>query len=172
MIEDILFLFFPRTLVRTRFGVSRHFSLPGLRALIPGRDEDVYVLGPLEGFEGEEDDFYFGCLVFGRMGRCVSRWFCFFLYVGWHWLTFARCVYSASRGWPDCSRLSRIKVKGEDASLWLSSLEIKRMLCVRRCWIVDGAMFGRVLFERWTLCVFPSRAEQARLMVKTPFLCQ
>ena len=61
-----------------------------------------------------------------------------------HWHTFARCVYSASRGWPDCSRLSRIRVKGEDASLWLRSLEIKRMLCVRRCWIVDGAMVDGV----------------------------
>jgi hypothetical protein len=53
-------------------------------------------------------------------------------------------VYSASRGWPDCSRLSRIRVKGEDASLWLRSLDIKRMLCVRRCWIVDGAMVDGV----------------------------
>ena len=40
-----------------------HFSLPGLQALAPGWDEDVDVLGALEGLEGEEDDFYFGCLV-------------------------------------------------------------------------------------------------------------
>jgi hypothetical protein len=54
---------FSRTLIRNRFGVGCHFSLPGLQALIPGWDEDVDVLGALEGFEGEEDDFYFGGLV-------------------------------------------------------------------------------------------------------------
>jgi hypothetical protein len=43
--------------------VSCHFSLPGLQALVPGWDEDVDVLGALEGLEGEEDDFYFGGLV-------------------------------------------------------------------------------------------------------------
>jgi hypothetical protein len=52
-----------RTLIRNGFGVSRHFSLPGLGALVPGWDEDVYILGALEGLEGEEDDFYFGCLL-------------------------------------------------------------------------------------------------------------
>jgi hypothetical protein len=51
-----------RTLIRNWLGVSCHFSLPGLRALVPGWDEDVYILGALEGLEGEEDDFYFGCL--------------------------------------------------------------------------------------------------------------
>ena len=55
---------FRRTLVRDGFGVSRHLSLPGLEALVPGWDEDVYILGALESLEGDEDDFYFGCLLY------------------------------------------------------------------------------------------------------------
>jgi hypothetical protein len=57
------FLGLIRTLIRNGFGVSCHFSLPGLQALVPGWDEDVYVLGALQSLEGDEDHFYFGCLV-------------------------------------------------------------------------------------------------------------
>ena len=59
-----------RTLIRNRFGVSCHFSLPALQALVPGWDEDVYILRALEGLEGDEDDFYFGCLL-GCVSCCV-----------------------------------------------------------------------------------------------------
>jgi hypothetical protein len=59
-----------RTLVGNGFGVSCHFSLPGLQALVPGWDEDVYVLGALQSLEGDEDDFYFGCL-FSCVSWCV-----------------------------------------------------------------------------------------------------
>lgn len=40
-----------RTLIRNWFGVGCHFSLPGLQALVPGWDEDVYILRALKGFK-------------------------------------------------------------------------------------------------------------------------
>jgi hypothetical protein len=44
---EVSFFIISRTLIRNRFGVSCHFSLPGLQALVPGRDENVYILRAL-----------------------------------------------------------------------------------------------------------------------------
>lgn len=65
-------------------------------------------------------------------------------------------------------------MKGDDASLWLSSFEIRRMLCVRRCWIVDGAMIGRVVWwQPWVMRRFYVYfgADQARLLMRLRSLC-
>lgn len=51
-----------RTLIGDWFGVSCHFPLPCLWALVPGCDEGVYILGTLQCLERKEDDFHFGCL--------------------------------------------------------------------------------------------------------------
>lgn len=58
----------------------------------------------------------------------------------WKKLTVARLIYSLSTGFPDCSKLSTIKVKGETCSRCDNSFEINSKLCVRRCCNVVGAM--------------------------------
>lgn len=66
--------FLPLTLIRSWFGVGCHFSLPGLQALAPGRDEDVYILRTLQSLEGEEYDFDFGCLFDGWVSfSCIQH---------------------------------------------------------------------------------------------------
>lgn len=61
-------------------------------------------------------------------------------YSAWRNLTVARRIYSLSTGFPDCSKLSTIRVKGDTFSRCDNNLEINSRLCVRRCCNVVGAI--------------------------------
>lgn len=66
-------------------------------------------------------------------------------------LTVTRRIYSLSTGFPDCSRLSTIKVKGDTFSRCDNSFEINNKLCVRRCCNVVGVMLKSFYDFGWLL---------------------
>ena len=110
-----------------------NFFLSLLHTTLPRLDKNTNIFWFLQRLKRNKDDFGLRYLSYTLILRFNDT------NVWWR-VTVARRIYSLSTGFPDCSRLSTIKVNGDTFSRCDSSFEINSKLWVRRCCIVVGAM--------------------------------